>query len=202
MTLLSFWNTRRRDGTTKCLPVEIRGKEYKILLMHDNVSFHLGAAVSTVCVSVMKMEPFCLPENATALCQPLDVAINKPVKSGLKRRMMNYLVDSYTDGEIRIPKNMLITWIQEVWKNDIINEIIRNLFKSCGLGVSPVDSSQQIYWKELESLQQHFQRLQTSLPTISELTRFLFTDNLPSNQRHPEIMLYTSPALGGRVVFE
>ncbi len=96
------------------------------------------------------MEPFCLPVRNCSVS-----AINKPVKSGLKRRMMNYFVDSYTDGEIRIPKNLLLTWIQEVWKNDITNEIIHNSFMSCGMGVSPVDSSQRIYWKErsLQSLE-------------------------------------------------
>ncbi len=127
-----------------CLPVVIRGKEYKKLLMNDNMSFHLGAAVSTVCVSVMKMEPFCL------LKTQLFCVIHWMLPSTSRGWSGGwYLVDSYTDGEIRIPKNLLRTWIQEVWKNDITNEIIRNSFKSCGLGVSPVDSSQRIYWKEL-----------------------------------------------------
>jgi len=181
------------DFLQHSLPDEIVGpnrrQDYKILVVHDNVEFHLATQVSDLCKKDYGIEPHCLPPNATAICQPLDVAINRPFKDGMRKKLMENLVDSYTGGEIFISKNDLISWGKDVWYNSISNDTIKKSFLTCALGVSPVDKEQPIYWKRLRSLQSQLQ--DETLPSIASLTQNLFNGNVWDDSNHPSVFLYT-----------
>lgn len=65
-----------------CITTNWSIQRRSVSILNDTLIFLYRASFVKGIVS------FCLPETATALCQPLDVVINKPVKSALKRRMI------------------------------------------------------------------------------------------------------------------
>jgi len=204
--LLNFqekaWNDEKlyTEFLKKCLPDSIANGNYKILLVHDNVSFHLSASVVNTAHQVFLMKPICLPPNSTAYAQPLDVSINKPIKSGMRQMMLEYLVRSYGGGQINISKNMLIEWLKTVWYG-LPNDMIVRSFDVCGIGISPVDTEKKIYWLSLQSLQEQVAELQISLPSIREVCRNIFTDTHITDENHPQVFLFTPPSYLNQVTF-
>ena len=69
----------------------------------------------------------------TCVLQPLDVSINKPLKTHLKNRYIKYCYEK--NSVERISRELLINWVSEIWWNNNLNspDIIKNSFKVNGL---------------------------------------------------------------------
>jgi DDE superfamily endonuclease len=76
-----------------------------------------------------------IPGGLTSLCQPLDVAINKPFKDNLRKEWHLWMADGgagqTAGGNLRRAKySDVCGWVKRSWEQ-ISNEIIINSFKNC-----------------------------------------------------------------------
>lgn len=66
--------------------------DYFTVFIMDNFSAHRHAEV--ICTLKRKgLIPFFLPPNSTALLQPLDLSLNKIIKTSMKRRQLQWQLD-------------------------------------------------------------------------------------------------------------
>ena len=71
------------------------------------------------------------PAGCTYLCQPIDVGINKPIKSGLHQKWEDWMTegDGMVDGVAKEPSHKLVVeWFVQVYE-DIPEEIGQNARK-------------------------------------------------------------------------
>ena len=63
------------------------------MLVFDDYAAHKTASVAK-CLSKIKVTPLLIPGGNTYCAQPLDVTINKPFKSALRREHNNFMENS------------------------------------------------------------------------------------------------------------
>jgi len=116
-----FNNNRSRDPT---------------MLVYDSFRGHLEESVKTK-FRDNNVDLAVIPGRLTSICQPLDVAINKPFKDRLRKEwhlwMANGGAGETTAGNFRRAKySDVCNWVKRAWEN-ISNETIINSFVSCGI---------------------------------------------------------------------
>ena len=129
-----------------CITQEV--KKEGCVAVWDNFSVHCTAGIKKLCAEegLHVME---LPANATPFIQPLDVALNKTFKTGLKNKYSEWRIDHTRD---RVGRNNIYQWSKQVW-NEIGDAVIKKAFLCCGFGRVPVDlSDKNTYWLALPSL--------------------------------------------------
>ncbi|CAB4406558.1 unnamed protein product [Rhizophagus irregularis] len=106
------------------------------LMVYDSFQGHLEKSVK---------EKFCdygfnlaiIPGGLTSLCQPLDVAINKPFKANLRKEWHLWMTagdaGQTAKGNLQHAKfSDVCGWVKYSWDR-ISNEIIIDSFKTCGI---------------------------------------------------------------------
>ena len=98
-----------------------------------------------------------IPAGLTSMCQPLDVAINKPFKDNLRKEWHLWMshggAGETAKGNLRRAKfNDVCWWVKRSWEG-IPNDVIVESFKTCGISntlVNHDDSDKENNYEELE----------------------------------------------------
>ena len=116
-------------------------KDKKILLLYDNFRGHKTEDVTKFLKTHLPLvDILLLPPNTTSIMQPLDIGINKSVKSHIRSKYTDWLIKNIdkTKGLPQLEKKdrnkLLVRWISESWSS-ITNVMIKNSFNYCGYGV-------------------------------------------------------------------
>jgi hypothetical protein len=129
-------------------------------LTYDNYSAHLIDEVKDK-VAELGFTLVELPPNSTWAIQPLDVAINRPVKEGVRGAYRDEYVrrhkDPATKGTWKVSHNWIVTTTQQQYRLAATREHVDNAFRTCGLCAGRDDCSDMTrdntYWLRLRSLQ-------------------------------------------------
>src|SRR6185437_4402889 len=118
---------------------EIDESDLLKMMVYDSFKWHLQEPVK---------EKFCengfdlvaIPGGLTSICQPLDVAINKPFKDNLHKEwhlwMANGGAGETAAGNLRRARlSEVCGWVKRSWDN-ISDEVIIKSFKKCGISNS------------------------------------------------------------------
>jgi hypothetical protein len=103
------------------------------LLILDAYRVHqMGSVVNRI--QSMGIEVVHIPAGCTYLCQPIDVGINKPIKSRLREKWEEWMTEGegIVNGKAREPtRKMVANWLMAVYSNLPV-EIGKNSWKKAG----------------------------------------------------------------------
>jgi hypothetical protein len=100
-TILQLWKANRDDNNPSVEP--------PILILDVYRVHQMGLVVNWI--QAMGIEVVHIRAGCTYLCQPIDVGINKPIKSCLRQKWDDWM----TEGEgivNRIAKDLPVNWLQ------------------------------------------------------------------------------------------
>jgi hypothetical protein len=100
--------------------------EPPILVLDANCMHHMGSVINRV--QSMGIEVVHIPAGCMYLCQPIDIRINRPVKSHLHQKWEGWMVegDGIVDGFAKEPScKMVAEWVVQVY-DSIPEEIGQN----------------------------------------------------------------------------
>ncbi|GBC24355.2 pogo transposable element with KRAB domain [Rhizophagus irregularis DAOM 181602=DAOM 197198] len=102
-----------------------------------------------------------IPGGLTSICQPLDVAINKPFKDNLRKEWHHWMSNGgagyTTSGNLRRAKiSDVCKWVKRAWEN-ISDDIIIRSFKKCGISNDLDGSEDDLVYEEIDELLKELQ---------------------------------------------
>src|SRR6266511_2806754 len=126
---IDYFNSNRSRALTMLIYDSFRG--------HLEESIKKGFSDSGIDLAV-------IPGGLTSICQPLDVAINKPFKDNLRKEWHLWMANSdarqTVKGNLRRAKlSDVCGWVKESW-NNISDDIIINSFKTCKIS-NPINEN-------------------------------------------------------------
>jgi len=75
-----------------------------------------------------------LPENSTHLTQPLDILINRSLKSSLRKKFLRHLIENDCKKvSAKDARNLIIEKVLETWNEDISSQLIKKSFELAGI---------------------------------------------------------------------
>lgn len=126
------------------------------LLILDRASSHINQEIIDF-LNLNNINYVIIPPGYTRFLQPLDVSINKPLKTAIKEKYLNFLqlhINEITENNFSITDENIINFINEIWNTDDIirKDIIKNSFLYCGIS-QVLDGSEDEYfrWPDLVS---------------------------------------------------
>ena len=86
-----------------------------------------------------------IPGGCTSVLQPLDVSINEPFKTYLRKLWNTWMVSGEKEftksGAMkRLGLSLVVQWVKKAWKS-ISDDIIVRSFKKCGIPIDPQDET-------------------------------------------------------------
>lgn len=110
------------------------GSGTPMLMVYDSFRGHLEESVKEK-FKEYNYDLAVIPGGLTSICQPLDVAINKPFKDNLRKEWHLWMASGgagqTAGGNLRRAKiGDVCGWVKRSWEQ-ISDEIIINSFKSC-----------------------------------------------------------------------
>jgi len=122
----------------------------RTLFVNDNFSAHVTPAIEAYIQKHQNLIAFPLLANSTPFSQPLDVIINKSLKSNIKNEMKEHLISTVNDSErYSISRTQLTRFIINAVKK-IPDSMIEKSFRVCGLLPRSLHY-EDIYWKKISS---------------------------------------------------
>ena len=110
-----------------------KGPDVIPILILDAYRVHMmGNIVNRI--QSLGIEVVHIPPGCTYLCQPVDVGINKSIKSGMREKWENWMVagDGIVNGVAKEPTRQLVAeWAVEVYKN-LPAQTVRNAWMKSG----------------------------------------------------------------------
>src|SRR4051794_23471706 len=115
---------------------ESRTNSDPMMMVYDSFRGHLEESVKKK-FHENGIDLAVIPGGLTSICQPLDVAINKPFKDNLRKEwhiwMSNGGAGETAKGNLRRAKiSDVCGWVKRSWEG-VSNEIIIESFKKCGI---------------------------------------------------------------------
>lgn len=106
------------------------------LLVYDAFEAHVTESVKAAFVRE-NTNLAVISGGLTSILQPLDVALNKPFKDGVRKRWMEWMADGIHEftasGRQKKPsEELIVSWIAAAW-NDIPTEMVESSFLKCGI---------------------------------------------------------------------
>ena len=118
----------------ECLLPVLRRREGRKLLVGDNLSSHISAAVIEACRR-FNIQFVCLPPNSTDKLQPLDVGVFAPLKEAWRQLLTKYKAQHPT--QTGIPKTVFPRLLARLLSTSKPGQHLPAAFEKCGL--YPVD---------------------------------------------------------------
>jgi hypothetical protein len=111
---------------------EMRGGDPPLLILDAYRVHQMGSVVNKI--QSMGIEVVHIPAGCTYLCQPIDIGINKPIKTRLRDLWEQWMTEGegVVDGRAREPSRKVVAeWLVEVYTN-LPKEIGENAWKKTG----------------------------------------------------------------------
>ena len=94
-----------------------------------------------------------IPGGCTSVLQPLDISINKPFKTYLRKLWNTWMVSGEKEftksGAIKRPGlSLVVQWVKEAWES-ISDDIIIRSFKKCGISNAMDGTEDDILYEDL-----------------------------------------------------
>ena len=127
--------------------------KYPAMIVYDSFSGHLEQSVKEK-FNESNIDLAVIPGGLTSICQPLDVAINKPFKDNLRKEwhlwMSNGGAGCTAAGNLcRARIGDVCGWVKRAWEN-ISNNIIICSFKKCGISNTLDESEDDAIYEEID----------------------------------------------------
>ncbi|GBC08015.1 hypothetical protein RclHR1_07860009 [Rhizophagus clarus] len=125
------------------------------MMVYDSFRGHLEESVKQK-FKENHVELAVIPGGLTSICQPLDVAINKPFKDNLRREWYHWMNNGgagYTPaGNLRRAKiSEVCGWVKRSW-NNVSEEIIIRAFKKCGISNALDGTEDDEIYREIDEV--------------------------------------------------
>ena len=109
-------------------------RQQKSLLVWDMFRAHLCDSVKRK-LSRKKCRQAVIPGGCTSVLQPLDVCLNKPFKTNMRKRWNEWMINGDKEftpsGNMKRPSiPLILSWIRDAW-HDIPSQMIVKSFKKC-----------------------------------------------------------------------
>lgn len=130
------------------------------LMVYDSFRGHLEESVKNAFHDT-NVDLAVIPGGLTSICQPLDVAINKPFKDNLRKEWHHWMSNGgagyTTSGNLRRAKiSDVCKWVKRAWEN-ISDDIIIRSFKKCGISNDLDGSEDDLVYEEIDELLKELQ---------------------------------------------
>ena len=127
--IISLWNYKIWK---KYLEATIFRKGEGVLIL-DRASSHLDNDEVLNELKYTNQKIFYIPSGTTRLLQPLDVSVNKPFKTAIKNKYIQYCIERNITSA-RIIRKDIVEWIHDIWYDPTIitPELIIKNFKVTG----------------------------------------------------------------------
>ena len=106
---------------------EHKGTRMVPTLILDAYRVHMMGNIVN-CIQSLGIEVINIPAECTYLCQPVEVGINKSIKTGMREKWEDWMLDGegIVNGVAKEPsRKMVAEWLLDVYKN-IPGKIARN----------------------------------------------------------------------------
>ncbi|KAJ5976558.1 hypothetical protein N7481_010265 [Penicillium waksmanii] len=141
------------------------GKQRRVLLLLDNFSAHSSALEDMPPPSNIKV--LFLPANTTSVYQPLDQGIIQNLKHHYRKKWMYWMInilDRNLDPDKKISLNYTLRWLTQAWRNNVLDQTIKNCFIKSTIIGRDVDQTHNIPRPEVLELMPLYQSLINRFP--------------------------------------
>ena len=108
-------------------------------------------------LQLLNIKYILIPPGFKRFLQPLDVAINKPFKIGLKQKYLDFQqknIEQIFENKFYLNDKNIIKFIYDIWadENIIKRQVIINSFLHCGISQLLDGSQDELFnWPDLDS---------------------------------------------------
>jgi len=127
----------------------------KCLLIFDRATTHLTTEILDY-LQFLNIKYVLIPAGFTRFLQPLDVAINKPFKIGLKHKYLEFQqknLEEIFQNKFSLKDEIIVKFIAEIWNDEKIikRQTIIHSFLHCGISQLLDGSQDELFnWPDLE----------------------------------------------------
>ena len=123
------------------------------LLIMDQASMHITEDIIKE-IEKYDTEIIFIPKGMTRILQPLDVSINKPFKTLIRKKYAEYCCNKNLS-YIKISNNLIINWVSDIWWDEfaINRNMIKYSFRITGIS-NNLNGSENLLFKAYQKLRE------------------------------------------------
>ncbi len=123
-----------QDWVEKVLASYLSTAHHKVvpIIVLDQYQCHLMRIVVSM-IQSLGCKVIHLPGGCTLLCQPVDVGINKPLKSGIRALWEDWMIEEGLETTSTTPPShgLIVEWVLSVY-GCLLEPLVRNVWKKTG----------------------------------------------------------------------